>query len=272
MLIKQSTAVSPLLFLMIDSGDHITGKTGLAPTVTISKNGGAFATPLGAVTELSSGWYKIAPHANDSNTLGQIAIHATAAGADPCDDKSYEIVAFNPQSGTDLGLSTLTGNVRQTGDAYAIVSDAAFGNAKLVRSTTPANTLSIDNVGSVIRVVDVIGGIGGNVTGKVLGGGDSDITGPGAWVLGETGSGIAAAVSKTGYKLASDGLDSITVTPPTTVAATLPSMMVQLWRRYFKKATLTSTQLKTLADDGSTVVTTQTVSNDGTTQTQGPAA
>lgn len=193
MLIKQSTAVAPLLFLMVDSSDHITGKTGLAPTVTISKNGGAFATPAGAVTELSGGWYKIAANATDSNTLGQIAIHATASGADPCDDKSYEIVAFNPQSATDLGLSTLTSNVPQTGDAYAIVNDAAFGNAKLVRSTTPANTLSVNNVGAIISVVDVTGSITGNLGGKVLGGGDSDITGVGAWVLDGTGAAVPTA-------------------------------------------------------------------------------
>jgi hypothetical protein len=49
-------------------------------------------------------------------------------------------------------------------------------------------------------------------------------------------------------------------------------MVVQLWRRFFKKATRTSTQIRTFADDGTTVVTTQAVSDDGTTQTQGNAA
>lgn len=32
----------------------------------------------------------------------------------------------------------------QTGDSYAIVNHADYGNAKLVRSTTPANTLTVD--------------------------------------------------------------------------------------------------------------------------------
>jgi len=41
-------------------------------------------------------------------------------------------------------VSTLTGHTPQTGDAYAIVSDVAYGNAQLVRSTTPANTYNID--------------------------------------------------------------------------------------------------------------------------------
>jgi hypothetical protein len=34
--------------------------------------------------------------------------------------------------------------VTQTGDSYAIVNHADYGNAKLVRSTTPENTLSVD--------------------------------------------------------------------------------------------------------------------------------
>jgi hypothetical protein len=74
---------------------------------------------------------------------------------------------------------------------------------------------------------------------------------------------------KTGFKLASDGLDSISITAPTGVATNFREMLVQLWRRFFRKATKTSTQIKTYADNGTTVVTTQTISDDGTTQTQG---
>lgn len=33
---------------------------------------------------------------------------------------------------------------QQTGDSYAVVAHADYGNAKLVRSTTPANTLTVD--------------------------------------------------------------------------------------------------------------------------------
>lgn len=72
-----------------------------------------------------------------------------------------------------------------------------------------------------------------------------------------------------GVVLAAAGLDSITATAPSGVASNFREMLVQVWRRFFKKSTLTATQLKTYADDGTTVVTTQTVSDDGTTQTQG---
>jgi hypothetical protein len=95
--VKQSSAVFPLLFLMLDSTDHISPKTGLTPTVTLSKNGATFAAPSGAVTEIANGWYKVAANATDSNTLGPLILHATATGADPT-DAFFEVVAYDPQT------------------------------------------------------------------------------------------------------------------------------------------------------------------------------
>ena len=77
---------------------------------------------------------------------------------------------------------------------------------------------------------------------------------------------------KTGYSLAATGLDSITATEPTGVATTFPQMLVQLWRRFFGKTTMTATQIKTYKEDGTTVVSTQTISDDNTTQTQGESS
>ena len=92
---KQSDTTYSLFFYMVDSADHIAGKTGLSPTVTLSKNGAAFASPAGAVSEIGSGWYKVAGNATDSNTLGDLLLHATATGADPADAK-YKIVNYDP--------------------------------------------------------------------------------------------------------------------------------------------------------------------------------
>lgn len=83
-LLKQSTARNRMI-LMIDAADHVTGKTGLTPTVTLSKDGGAFAAVGGTVTEIANGWYKVALNTTDTNTLGDLVIHATGAGADPTD-------------------------------------------------------------------------------------------------------------------------------------------------------------------------------------------
>jgi len=82
--LKQNTAYTRM-FLMVQSGDHTTPGTGLTVTVTLSKAGGAFATAGGTVTEVANGWYKIALTTTDTNTLGDLAFHCTATGADPTD-------------------------------------------------------------------------------------------------------------------------------------------------------------------------------------------
>jgi len=105
-LLRQNDTSKAIVFLMVDSTDHITGKTGLSPTVTISKNGGAFSSPSGTVSEIGNGWYKLIPASSDVDTLGALLIHATATGADPV-DLEYQVVAFDPYAATNLGLSYL---------------------------------------------------------------------------------------------------------------------------------------------------------------------
>lgn len=104
--LKQSQTARPLLFLMVDSADHVSAKTGLTPTVTLSKNGASFASPAGAVSEVGSGWYKVAPNATDTATLGPLLLHATASSADPV-DVVFEVIAYDPEDGASLGLSRL---------------------------------------------------------------------------------------------------------------------------------------------------------------------
>lgn len=77
--------------------------------------------------------------------------------------------------------------------------------------------------------------------------------------------------NRTGYKLASDGLDSVSTTEPSGVASNFREMIVQVWRRFFKKATATTSAIKTYVDAG-TAGTTQTVAYDGTTKTVGNAS
>ena len=82
--IKQSTAKNVML-LMVDSTDHVTGKTGLTLTITASKDGAAFASITPTVTERGSGWYNLALTTAHTNTLGDLALHVTGAAADPAD-------------------------------------------------------------------------------------------------------------------------------------------------------------------------------------------
>lgn len=84
MLFKQSTARNLLVF-MTQSADHVTGLTGATLTITASKDGGAFASISPTVTERGSGWYSLALTSSHTDTLGDLALHVTAASADPTD-------------------------------------------------------------------------------------------------------------------------------------------------------------------------------------------
>lgn len=92
--IEHGQSSKPLEFLMISASDHITGLTGLTPTVTICKSNGTFQSPAGSVQEIGNGWYKVLPNSSDSDTLGRLLLHATAAGADPC-DAEFLVVPFD---------------------------------------------------------------------------------------------------------------------------------------------------------------------------------
>lgn len=95
--LTQNSATYPLIFTMFDSLDGKTPKTGLSPTVTLSKNGGSFSAPAGAVSEspASSGQYKVAANSADTNTLGMLTLKATATGADTVID-SWVITPYDP--------------------------------------------------------------------------------------------------------------------------------------------------------------------------------
>lgn|SRR5215510_5800559 len=174
-LIKQSTAVQPLIFFMQDSTDtypNRTGKTGLAPTVTISKNGAAFGAPAGAVTELSNGYYQVAANATDSNTLGNLLLKATGAGAANTFVR-FQIVAFDPQDAVRLGLTALPNAAAGANTGLPVVGtqvpNATAGannglptvdanNAVKVQSGTGANQINL-NAGAVVTVTNVTNGV-----------------------------------------------------------------------------------------------------------------
>jgi hypothetical protein len=80
----QSVARNLPIF-MADSADHLTGKTGLTLTIEASKDGGSFASITPTVTELAHGWYLLALTTSHTDTIGDLALHITASGADPSD-------------------------------------------------------------------------------------------------------------------------------------------------------------------------------------------
>lgn len=102
----QSSTDHSIAFLMVDSADHVSGKTGLSPSVALSKDGGAFGSALGAVTELSNGWYKLAANATDRDTLGELAIHISAAEAAQVESGTLAISTDHTFEGVITSSST----------------------------------------------------------------------------------------------------------------------------------------------------------------------
>ena len=155
-LIKQSSTAQNLTFLMVSNSDHITAVTGLSPTVTLSKAGGSFASPSGAITEIGNGWYKVAGNATDTNTLGSLILHATGTGADPT-DREYAVVAFDPQSASSLGLSNLDATVSSrstysgadTSGTTTLLSRVT-GTVPLASDYSSARAAKLDNLDAAI--------------------------------------------------------------------------------------------------------------------------
>lgn len=79
--IRKNVALLNFAFLMLDSGDHVSGKTGLTITAQRSLDGAAFAATANAATEVTNGWYKINLNATDLNA-DVVALRFTATGAD----------------------------------------------------------------------------------------------------------------------------------------------------------------------------------------------
>jgi hypothetical protein len=150
------------MFLMIDSIDHLSPKTGLSPTVTLSKNGAAFAAPSGAVTEVGSGWYKVAGNATDTATLGPLILHATATGADVV-DVEYGVVAFDPQAATNLGLSNLDALISSRMATYtqptgflAATFPATIASTTNITAATGIVLSGVTHTGAVIPTVTTV--------------------------------------------------------------------------------------------------------------------
>ena len=115
----QATARTITVF-MTDSSDHITGKTSLTLTITASKNGATFSSISPTVTELANGWYALSLTTSHTDTLGDLALHITATGADPA-DLLMQVVAYNFADSVRLGLTALPNATAGANTGLAVV-------------------------------------------------------------------------------------------------------------------------------------------------------
>ena len=173
--LKQSTASQEILLgPFLDDDDGITQKTGLTIANTDIKLHKAGGTTLGnknsgGATEIATGFYYAVLDATDTDTLGNLVVVVQITDC-LCVRHEFEVVSAAyyewkygstiPKVDVDTiktqtvtcaagvtvlaSVGTAATSTAQTGDSYAIVNHASYGNAHLVRSTTPDNTLSVD--------------------------------------------------------------------------------------------------------------------------------
>lgn len=146
--LKQSTATDRYVF-MVDSTDHVTGKTGLTLTIAAGKAGGAFASITPTVTERGNGWYTLSLSTTDTNTLGDLALHVTAGGADPT-DKLFNVVA-NLEADTFGRLGAPAG-ASHAADVAAVKADTAAISAKT--ANLPADPADASDIAAQFGTVN----------------------------------------------------------------------------------------------------------------------
>lgn len=78
--VAKNVALSNFTFLMIDSADDVTPKTGLTVTAQISKDGAAFGNAANAVAEIANGFYKLDITQGEMNA-DIVCLKFTATGA-----------------------------------------------------------------------------------------------------------------------------------------------------------------------------------------------
>ncbi len=152
---KQDSVDHPICFLMVDEENHVAGKTGLTPIVTLSKNGGAFAVTAGTISEIGNGWYALAGNTADRDTLGELLIHAVADGADPWDGR-YEIVPWDPYD-NNLGLPRLDDTITsRLGSADYSVPPAITDIVNAVFAMSGLTAQGTATFGDIIRILYAI--------------------------------------------------------------------------------------------------------------------
>lgn len=130
-MLQQSVAYTRAFFLTLSS-DHISPSTGKTPTVNISKGGAAFAAAAGVVSEIGSGWYKVALTTADTGTQGDLAYHITATASDPTDFVDRVV----PGPVHPAGVSIASGGITAASFAANAIASAgiatdAIGSAQL---------------------------------------------------------------------------------------------------------------------------------------------
>lgn len=279
--LKLSGTSTPLEFLMVLAADAITPGTGLFPTVLVSKNGGAFASPAGAVAEVGNGLYKLTPTTADTGTLGPLALYATAGTAYDAGRGLYEVVAYDPHDAGRLGLLNIPSGLPGTANGMLMLGTA--GNAvplfladgmTISRTSTNSPGLTVQGSGNQAGVGILGGPTGAGVA--ILGGTTS---GDGVLVITTNGNGFYMSVSGAGAKVINpgvnvspNGLDAINPGVPTGYGTNLPDMLGAINARLNNHIIHDRTANTIAVYDGTVLKFTQSATDDSIVENLGKAS
>jgi hypothetical protein len=153
---------------LVDATDGLTAETGVTGTPQISKAGGAWGNTSATLVEIGDGAYYVELTAGELDTRGLLFVRFKSVATAEFQD-AHQVVAFDPYSSSNMGLSNLdaavttrssltSGNI-ETAVAAALntavpgspVADSTFERIKTIDDAyTAARAAKIDNLDAAV--------------------------------------------------------------------------------------------------------------------------
>ena len=143
-------------FLLVLASDGKTGAPGLAATVLIKKSGGTFVAAANSATSTGYGWYTLNLSAAETNTNGDLIVHASGPGTDQTDR------LFAVEAATLTTLDTEVDTVQIAVSAIPITPPATVTLAASQPNYAPAK------IGDAMTLTPAYDAAKANVMGQIV--------------------------------------------------------------------------------------------------------
>ena len=159
------SSANPIIFWLRDSENLMQGKTGANPSLSVSKNGGAFSAGASTITEVSGGYYKI--HGSgletDLNVSGVCYMALTATGAEP-KTIMVNVLEGNPfyswdrfRSGIAQGGTSNTITLDADTQQFTLNSEDGDVYVELVRGVGAGQTCLVESIDWNTKIATISG-------------------------------------------------------------------------------------------------------------------
>lgn len=191
-----------------------------------------------------------------SSGAGATAIAVTADVYDPAGTLIVTGAAATEIGGGLYKYDLASGSVTTAGEYVAIFKTAAVVDDPEIAKVWSVGRAGVESLDAAVSTRS------SHAAADVWASTSRTLTGFGTLVADIWSYATRGVTDKLGFKLASDGLDSISTAAPTGTASNFREMLVQTWRRFFVKTVKDRTRqvIQTLGDDGTTVLTEQSYS------------